>query len=149
MANMTLGSPEPVRFGVKILSDLRRKLTESKGDEAENPRLRLWAFYVGSLAENVHPVRAGEEGWFTVEYDMQAASLGAADWEDARRVMKLFLHSDRLHTEIESGRAHRVADIRQGLYAASGCSWREPFLEPGFVESTGEGTVAAGKQRAP
>jgi hypothetical protein len=147
LANMILGSPEPVRFGVKLTNDLWRQLVEAEGHQAEYPRLRLWALYVGSLAEKVHPVSTGDEGWFASQYDIEAATSGMSEWHDAKSLMKLFLFSDTLHAEIESGRSHRILDVRQGLYAASGCSWREPFTETSFVEDTSEETAAGGKQR--
>jgi hypothetical protein len=160
MAAMVLGTPEPVRFGLKLLTDLRKKLVESdsEGAVAEHRRLRLWALYVGSLAEKVHPVSAAEQGWFARQYRGQAESMGASEWDDTKKVIRQFLFSDKLHQEIESGRAHRVVDARQGLYTASGCSWREPLLDTSLLlgepdedirgSRAGSVSVAAGKRRA-
>ncbi|KAJ9607535.1 hypothetical protein H2200_007613 [Cladophialophora chaetospira] len=160
MAAMVLGSPEPVRFGLKLLADLRKKLvdSDSEGDIAQHRRLRLWALYVGSLAEKVHPVSTAEEGWFTKRYDSLATAMAVSGWEDTKKVVRQFLFSDTLHQEIESGRAHRVVDARQGLYTASGCSWREPLMDTNFdfeAADTELGglpsepiSTAAGKRRA-
>ncbi|KAH0843199.1 hypothetical protein FOPE_07925 [Fonsecaea pedrosoi] len=154
MTAMVLGSPEPTRFGLKLITDLRKKLTESasEDDAAQFRRLRLWALYVGSLAEKVHPVSAAEERWFHDRYQSLSTSMGVSGWEDTRKVVRQFLFSDKLHQEIESGRAHRVADARQGLYTASGCSWREPWSDTNIgVPEVEEGVgapVSVGKRRA-
>ncbi|ETI21908.1 hypothetical protein G647_05978 [Cladophialophora carrionii CBS 160.54] len=160
MAAMVLGTPEPVRFGLKLLADLRQKLVESdsEGAAAEHRRLRLWALYVGSLAEKVHPVSAAEQDWFASKYRVHAESMGVPEWEDTKKVVRQFLFSEKLHQEIESGRAHRVMDVRQGLYTSSGCSWREPLLDTNLllgepeedISGSGAGSVsvAAGKRRA-
>lgn len=160
MAAMVLGSPEPVRFGLKLLADLRKKLQESdsEGDIAQVHRLRLWALYVGSLGEKVHPVSLAEAGWFHEKYQSQAASMGVSSWDDTKKVVRQFLFSDKLHQEIESGRAHRLVDARPGLYTASGCSWREPLLDTNLVlnepedqfgeSRSGSVSAAAGKRRA-
>ncbi|KIX05050.1 uncharacterized protein Z518_05922 [Rhinocladiella mackenziei CBS 650.93] len=131
ITNMVLGSPEPVRFGLKLINDLRKKLRERdiEGDDVQYRRLRLWALYVGSLAEKVHPVGVENEEWFESNYHSLAAEMGMSGWEDTKKVMRQLLYSDKLHQEIESGRAHRIVDVRQGLYSASGCSWREPLLD--------------------
>ncbi|EXJ77724.1 hypothetical protein A1O3_09953 [Capronia epimyces CBS 606.96] len=161
MTNMVLGSPEPLRFGLKLIDSLHKKLDESEAEDGSvHPRrLRLWALYVGSLAEKVHPVGAGNEGWFETNYRAQAADLGVASWEDSRKVLRQFIYSDKLHEEIASGRAHRLADFMKGLYSATSCSWRQPMPDtslvsggfelegsPDFGES-GASSIAAGKQR--
>lgn len=154
MANMVLGSPEPVRFGVKLIKDLWKKLVESEngGEEAQFKRLRLWALYVGALAEKVHLQHDETERWFDKNYQSLAADMGLSAWDDAKRVMRQFLMSAHLQEEVNSGRAHRSADIQQGLYAASGCSWREPIQECSLIigEPRDElaGSVGTGKQRA-
>ncbi|RVX70250.1 hypothetical protein B0A52_05583 [Exophiala mesophila] len=153
VANMVLGSPEPVRFGLKLLNDLRNKLVQSESEEEQGQfrRLRLWAFYVGFMAEKVHPVDKSQAGWFERNYQSHAAALGASAWEDTKRVVRQFLYSDNLHQEIMGGRSYRLVDARQGYYAASGCSWREPMLDTGLVgkdESELGGNVGSGKQPA-
>lgn len=153
MANMVLGSPEPVRFGVKLVNDLQKKLLESEteGEQAQFKRLRFWALYVGALAEKVHLAGDERKGWFETQYQNLAADMGLTAWEDARRVMRQFLFSDRLHQEINAGRAHRISDVRQGLYAASGCSWREPIQDSDLIgepQDEAIGGTGAGKQRA-
>ncbi|KIW91366.1 uncharacterized protein Z519_08262 [Cladophialophora bantiana CBS 173.52] len=155
MTAMVLGSPEPVRFGLKLITDLRKKLTDSASEDnaTQFRRLRLWALYVGSLAEKVHPVSsAADEGWFHEEYQSLSSGMGVAGWDDTKKVVRQFLFSDKLHQEIESGRAHRMVDARQGLYTASGCSWREPWSDTNLVVREAEehvgGSVSAGKRRA-
>jgi len=153
MANMVLGSPEPVRFGGKLINDMRKKLVESEreGEQDQFKRLRLWALYVGTLAEKVPITGSDSLGWFETNYQTLAAGMGLSGWEDAKRVMRQFLFSDHLHQEIHTGRLHRISDVRQGLYAASGSSWREPILEAGLIGGTqneATGSVGIGKQRA-
>jgi len=150
MTNMTLGSPEPVRFGSKLLNGLRQKLGESLGEddgeaEAEGEsseseagdcryqRLMLWTLYVGSVAEKVHPAAARvDHEWFGRRFRSQAAKMNVSAWEDTRRVLRQFLYSEKLHQEVETGRAHRQLDMLKGLYTTSGCSWREPIIESNF-----------------
>ncbi|EXJ81674.1 hypothetical protein A1O1_07739 [Capronia coronata CBS 617.96] len=131
MANMVLGSPEPVRFGLKLIGQLRKKLEESdaQGDNGHYTRLRLWALYVGSLAGKVHPVDTEDKVWFEARYQHQAAEMGVAGWQDVRKVVRHFLYSEKLHQEIASGRAHRTSDLFKGLYSPTGCSWREPVSD--------------------
>lgn len=154
MTAMVLGSPEPVRFGLKQISDLRKKVRESEteGPGVQDRRLRLWALYVGRLAEKAHPVNLSQDEWFESSYRNLVVEMGLSNWDDVKKVMKHFLFSERLHEEIEAGRPHRVMDVRQGLYSASGCSWREPILETNLaIDEPDEGggmSVAAGKQRA-
>ncbi|KAI1630310.1 hypothetical protein EDD37DRAFT_619183 [Exophiala viscosa] len=153
MTAMVLGSPEPVRFGLKQINDLRKKLRESQAerDGAQDRRLRLWALYVGWLAEKAHPVNVSQEAWFESNYRNAAVEMDLSGWEDVKRVMRQFLFSERLHQEIETGRPHRIMDVRQGIYSTSGCSWREPILESNFTMDESEGelmSAAAGKQRA-
>lgn len=152
MANMVLGSPEPVRFGGKLIKDIRKKLLESEreGEQAQFKRLRLWALYVGALAEKVHLTGSDTLGWFETNYQSLAADMGLSAWEDAKGVMRQFLFSDHLHQEVHTGRLHRISDVRQGLYAASGCSWREPIVDPGLIgepPNEATGSVGLGKQR--
>ncbi|KIV78751.1 hypothetical protein, variant [Exophiala sideris] len=154
MAAMVLGSPEPVRFGLKQINDLRKKLRESdaEGNGVQDRRLRLWALYVGWLAEKAHPVNMSQEAWFESNYRSLAVEMGLSGWDDVKKVMRQFLFSEGLHQEIEGGRPHRVMDVRQGVYSASGCSWREPILETNLtIDEAEEGgfmSAAAGKQRA-
>ncbi|KAJ4539133.1 hypothetical protein HRR86_007426 [Exophiala dermatitidis] len=100
MTNMMLGSPEPVRFGLKLIAGLRSKMQESRAEvDAEDDNqhqyrgLRLWALYVGSLAERVHPVEAEEEGWFAGEFHSHAADTGLESWDGTRKTLRRFLFS--------------------------------------------------------
>lgn len=156
MTSMVLGSPEPVRFGVKLIADLRAKITasESEGNQSHFRRLRLWALYVGSLAEKVHPVSTEHDMWFTKAYTAQLADMHLQGFDDAKKVIRHFLFSERLHQEIESGRSYRLVDAKQGLYSVCGTSWREPALQPELtvgsfeLEDLGGLSVSVGKQRA-
>jgi len=150
MANMVLGSPEPVRFGVKLINDLRKKLvdSESEGEQDQFRRLRLWALYGGALAEKVHLTGNKTQGWFETNYQNLAAVVGLSAWEDAKRVMRQFLFSDLLHQEIHAGGAHRISDVGHGLYATSGCGWRERIVESDFIgepQDEATGRTGAGK----
>jgi hypothetical protein len=145
ITGMVLGSPEPVRFGLKLLGDLRKKLRESdaEGDPQRYRRLRLWALYVGSLAEKVYPVGVDDHAWFDSHYRVEAADMGLSGWEDARKLVRQFLYSDKLHQELEAGRPYRTMDARQGLYSASGGSWRDPLQDTHFVVGGSEEELGA------
>ncbi|KIW18585.1 hypothetical protein PV08_02873 [Exophiala spinifera] len=146
MASMVLGSPEPVRFGLRLITNLRAKITESEseGDNTYYSRLRLWALYVGSLAEKVHPVGTEHDLWFTKAYTAQMAEMRLQGFDDVKKVIRHFLYSERLHQEVESGRPHRLVDAKQGLYSVCGTSWREPILQPELITGSFEQEDAAG-----
>ena len=152
LTNMLLGSPEPCRYGTKILEDLRRRLEESKTEKqsSDDKRLRLWAAYVGSLGERVHPL--GNRTWFRDHMRATGTELKAEGWENAEEVLKQLLYSKKLHEEIKNGRSHRQEDFRKGFYGACGTSWRQPLSSsssgtdsPSRAEETSK---AAGKRRA-
>jgi hypothetical protein len=148
MTNMIMGCPEPVRFGLKLLNELKQRSQESQGEASkEELRLHLWATYVGSLAERVHPVASSDAGYFTSAMRALVKQLRVEDLEEMKAMLRRFLLSEKLHLEIESGRAFRTKDFRKGLYACSGTSWREPLMMESGSLST-EGIVGAGKQRA-
>lgn len=144
--NMILGSPEPVRYGLKLLTILREKLRESQGEgNGDMQRLRLWVVYVASLAEKVHPVAESEAGFFGTNMKAMVRKLKLEDWEAMKQILRQFLFSETLQREIESGRAFRKADFIRGLYSASGISWRQPApMEIGLATTEG-GSKAAEK----
>jgi hypothetical protein len=163
MSAMVLGSPEPVRFGNKLLTELRKKLDASnaEGDATQFRRARFWALYVGSLGAKVHALDNEEAEWFKGNFERASQEMGLTGWDDIKKGLKQFLFSENLHQEIESGRLHRTIDARAGLYTASGCSWRMPLTDTTIdllAESepeqdmtgqrSGSVSVAAGKRRA-
>ena len=148
LTNMILGSPEPVRFGLKLISDLKDKFQESETEtNGHDSRLQLWAAYVGSLAEKVHPVAAPNAGFFDASMKALVRKLKVEDLDEMKSILRQLLYSEKLHQEIESGRPFRKADFKSGLYSSSGASWREPLS---MQTSSGdiEASTAAGKQRA-
>ena len=152
LTNMILGSPEPCRYGTKLLKDLKKKLVESEtaNESPEEKRLRLWAAYVGSLGERVHPVET--ETWFRDHMRATGAEMEVEGWEDAEKIFKQFLYSKNLHDEIKNSPTYRQEDFRKGLYGACGTSWRQPLSLSSSVTgspSSAQGTSkAAGKRRA-
>jgi hypothetical protein len=156
---MVLGCPEPVRFGLKMLADLKTKLLESQSDEvvdtdesdgAENVlRLHLWVSYVGSLAEKVHPISGSDAKLFSTRVKEMVRRLGVGDWEAMKRILKSFLFCQLLHQEIEQGKPFRKEDFRQGLYTSSGTSWRQPLSADSEQEAPESSmSKAEGKQKA-
>lgn len=155
LTNMVLGCPEPVRFGLKLIAELKVKYLESQDDEEDESggeggdvlRLYLWVSYVGSLAEKVHPVQGSDAKFFSTKVKEVVRASEVGDWEAMKRILRAFLWCGMLHQEIENGRSFRREDFRQGLYTSSGISWRLPLsgqMEP----EIGEGSKAAGKQKA-
>lgn len=143
LANLVLGCPEPVRFGNRLLEELRTKVTAAEDElqEAEATRLRFWALYVGSLAEKVHPQSTANGSWFESRLKRSRAELKLKGWEDMKRILRQLLFSARLHEEIENGRPFRTKDCTQGLYMTCGTSWREPLTlrqqsEPSEAEAS-------------
>ena len=130
LANMVLGCPEPVRFGKRLLEELRVKVTEAEDElkESDGGRLRFWALYIGSLAEQVHPQPRTKTDSFASQLKACATELGLKGWEDQKKLLRQLLFSVRLHEEIESGRRFRTEDCTQGLYVACGTSWRQPLV---------------------
>ena len=130
ITNLVMGSPEPCRYGLKLLEELKKSLEESEDDyeSPTNKKLRLWAAYVGSLGERAHPVQ--HKTWFRDYMRKTGAELGIEGWDDAENVFKTFLYSNKLHEEIKNGRSYRQVDFRRGYYGASGTSWRLPVSPP-------------------
>jgi hypothetical protein len=129
LTNLVLGCPEPVRFGNRLMDELRSRIIDSECEleESDGKRLRLWALYVGSLAERIHPQSTPNEKWFNIRLKESTADLGLQSWEEMKRLLRQLLFSVRLHDEVEGGRAHRTHDFRKGLYSISGISWRRPI----------------------
>ena len=150
LQHLVLGCPESVRFGLRLLERLRETLEEIEG--AEEPegieRLRLWALYIGSLAERVHPMPPSSQDWFRSQMREVGAGLRIQNWDDMKAILKHFLFSERLQHEIAGGRLYRTIDFRQGLYSICNTSWRLPGQEP-IVQGEGGQEQGKGKQRAP
>lgn len=109
LANMILGSPDPVKFGLELLSELRINFTESQL-EVENDReqrLQLWVLYVGSLAENVYPVNTTDRLWFTSRLNKLVGTLELHGWSDMKKLLGKFLFCEYLHQEVLNNRVYR------------------------------------------
>ena len=114
--NVPVGSARVFNAGKTLLPALRRCVTAAETysnglDAQENARLRLWALYIGAMAEQAHDhghgqssrVAEGEDtemtrglGWFAREFAAQVIRMGLAMWSDVRRVLQGFLYSDSL-----------------------------------------------------
>jgi hypothetical protein len=152
LANMVLGCPEPVRFGHRLLEELRSKVTEAEQEleESDAARLRFWALYVGSLAERVHPQPTATRQWFSQRLKECATELRLKGWEDMKKLLRHLLFSVRLHEEIENGRPFRIQDSTRGLYMICGTSWRQPLVLPSHNEAlVSVSTASQRKGKAP
>lgn len=141
LANMVLGSPEPLRFGTKLLEQLRQGVLDAESEIAENDaeRLVLWVCYIGSLAERVFPQMDEHKEWFNSRVKQIARKMRLNGWDDIRKVIRHFLFSASLHDEIVGGRAHRTEDYCTGYYSICGTSWRKPLelpMEPQMGEAS-------------
>ena len=149
LQNLVLGCPESVRFGLGLLKRLKGTLEDIEGEADEDgiDRLRLWALYIGSLAERVHPVPPSSQSWFGSRMRGVGAGLRIQSWDDMKSILKYFVFSERLQHEIAGGRAFRTTDFRQGLYSICNTSWRlsgqDELQEGGAEQEQGKG-----KQRA-
>ena len=142
LGNMVLGCPEPIRFGKKLLRELRNKVDEAtvEVEESDSQRLRYWALYIGSLAERVYGNGNEHEDWFAKQLKTMAAGLRLESWEDTKKMLRQLLFSVRLHQEVEGRRAHRTNDFTTGLYSICGTSWRQPLLPQSPTDrSSGKG----------
>ena len=146
---LVLGCPESVRFGLRLLERLKGTLEDIDGEEADEgiERLRLWALYIGSLAERVHPMPSASRDWFRRRMREVGAGLLIQSWEDMKAILKHFLFSERLQHEIAGGRPFRTTDFRQGLYSICNTSWRLPAQET-VAQGEGGQEQGKGKQRA-
>ena len=133
---LILGCPEPVRFGLRMLDQLQAKLidSESESDVSESGPLRLWACYVGSLTERVHPVASPKRVWFRSKMQRTASQLEVSGWDDMKKILRQFIFSEKLHQEIGQGPKFRQKDFCLGLYGGCGTSWRMPGGECESVE---------------
>jgi hypothetical protein len=93
----------------KIIPALKNALIQSSLhsdglDDLTNGRARLWALYVGAVAEQHigigrvsrtgRPCLGMEESWFVGELQAQAKKMHLLTWSDLRRVLQGFLYSD-------------------------------------------------------
>ena len=131
LANVILGSPEPVRFGLDLLRELRVKLMQSQRDfeNDREKRLHLWVLYVGSLAENVYPVNTTDKLWFTSRLNKLASALEVRGWSEMKKLLRQFLFCEYLHQEIVNDRASCMPDFTHGLYSTTGTSWQVSIHE--------------------
>ena len=92
--------------GSRILSSMRRYLQLAQAHQTSDERtryapLRLWALFVGAMAEQI-PTRAvledestTDKKWFTRKFGEQASVMGLVEWNSVRDVLSGFLYSDR------------------------------------------------------
>ena len=138
MTALVLGSPEPVRFGLKLVTELRGKVTDARAelgeeshededeDELDPTNVMFWLLYVGMLGEKTHPVPR-QMLWFEREFSRATAELGFDTVRDQENVIKQLLCSPALSKEVQDNRAHRMEEVRKGVYEACGMSWRLPL----------------------
>lgn len=131
MTNIVLGCPEPHNSGRTLMSTLRKHLIFSRTGSGTDRcrRLRLWATYVGSLAERVHPeadAHAGEH-WFQTSLGTLAGELEMGSWPEMQAALQQVLYDERLQTEIASGTPCRTSDLFPGLHSPCCISWRLPL----------------------
>ena len=141
LANIVLGSPEPVCFGLKFLTELRKAFVDCPRAD-EDKHLQLWTLYVGSLAEKVHPVDNSEQTWFANRLGKLAVEFKFDLRNGMKDLLRHFLFCESLHQEVASNRAYRTQDALKGLYSISGTSWRKPVsfgLQPGTMATEGMG----------
>lgn len=156
MTAMTLGCPEPVRSGLKMLKELHDKLTEARLESESNPddaaemklenvdQVMFWMFYVGMLAEQVHPMD-GTSLWFLHEYDDLALQLDLLSSEGRHEVIRSVLWSSSLEEELNNHRPRRASESRKGVYEACGMTWRAPLKPLERRPSTAEDVEPPGK----
>lgn len=155
MAALVLGSPEPVRFGHKLVVELRDKVGEAKAelgnelgldedeDKIDHTKVMLWLLYVGLLGEKTHPIPR-QMLWFEREFPRASEELGLDTKQDQQNVMQQLLCSPTLWEEIQGDRAHRIEELRRGVYEACGMSWRQPLERLG-IDDTGGGENPQGR----
>ncbi|KAJ9652092.1 hypothetical protein H2198_008649 [Neophaeococcomyces mojaviensis] len=157
---MVLGSPEPVRFGVKLVGELQTKVQDATWEIEENKDedkdfadedpfaderiVIFWILYIGTLGEKTHPM-SSEFAWFDNELQRMAADLGLRTQKEHRDVAKRFLFSLDLEDEIDNGRPHRIEEARKGVYEACGMSWRQPLEVMVQAQTEAEEDIASRK----
>jgi len=140
MTAMVLGSPEPVRFGSTLVTELHGKVDDARAEvgqgvgdnqdrdeeESDPTKVTFWFLYVGMLGEKTHPVPQGVP-WFEQEFLRAADELELYTQKDQENMVKYFLYSSALFEEIQNKHEHRNQEIRKGVYEACGMSWRLPL----------------------
>ena len=141
MTGMVLGSPEPIRFGKKLLTDLTAAFAEAKQEIDKDPaseglvdNVVYWLLYVGQLAERAY----GEPAtvWFGPRQErmVRTRDLDENDQED---VVKQLLYSAQLQNDLKGIRGRRNSEPRKGVYEACGISWRQPDTPVDFEAMEG------------
>lgn len=133
MAAMVLGSPEPVRFGTKLVKELKDKfmeveaeIAEAKEDAVMYENVVLWILYVGQVAERIHPVNP-KELWFRRQFATVLGERQLGSKEERDKVLMTFLWSSHLAAEVRGGREYRAVEPKKSVYEACGTSWRKPL----------------------
>jgi hypothetical protein len=89
--------------GWRLLPRLRKILAlDKEPTEGLYERVRLWALYVGALAEqrgSLLSPEIEEKDWFTQNFVRHANRQGFYSWQDAERVLEGFLHSQHVQPD--------------------------------------------------
>ena len=178
LTSMVLGCPESLRFGNSLIDRLRQAVSDaeteidqeyaSDGDSSSSltnkntyQKLLLWAQYIGSLAERIHPRPPSEPNstntkaetdsreWFNLRVKRSIRSMRLVNgWDDIRKILRTFLWSASLHDEVVNGTPPpRQEDFLTGLYGSCGVSWRRaeiPALGEEGAYGSSSGTSPSG-----
>ena len=162
MSAIVLGSPEPIRFGLKLIDDLHVKLIDAEielgqetdatvaEDMPDATNLLFWIVHVGALAEQTHPA-PHERAWFQRQFQTRSLQLTLQTREEQENIVKQFLFSSTVADEIAIGRASREVEVKKGVYEACGMTWRQPLesIEGSLIESETEALGPKGKKAMP
>ncbi|KAK5090161.1 hypothetical protein LTR05_000331 [Lithohypha guttulata] len=134
---MVLESPEPVRFGLKLTTELRHKVSEAQTEadhqtdassesiKSNKNKVLFWLLYIGMLGERTHPL-ASDAIWFKSKFEDMARQLNLNTEQDQQAILKQFLWSSSLSEEIKRGQIARKEEMQRGVYESCGMSWRQP-----------------------
>ncbi|KPI43729.1 uncharacterized protein AB675_6402 [Cyphellophora attinorum] len=140
LVNMIMGSVLEYETDEKEVSGLAED-----SDGTDDDKVLMWALYIGSLAERVHPQTEDMKEWFNIRMKQAVQRLRLNGWEDIKKILRHLLFSMRLHEEIVSGRVRREKDFCTGIYSICGTSWRRPLM----LERRGESSSAGGSAGEP
>lgn len=136
LTNMALGSPEPVSLALTLLKRLQLllRVESSATQQHGQPLLRLWAVYVGSLAESLHSGERsyGSEYWFRIELVKSSRACQLQVPADLNGLLRQVLFSEELQSEVDHDAPRRTFDLVPGLYTSCDISWRLPAAAEHF-----------------
>lgn len=140
MISMVLAGPEPVRFGVKLVEDLKVRLQDVRATMEESApfvydsgntvsshdvqNVIFWMLHVGTLAENLYASYKSPD--IRAQFEEILTELGLHTEQEQETVKRQFLFSPVVEEEILTGRPRRLQDTIKGIYEACGTSWRQP-----------------------